>query len=159
MKTSPTDRLRLRRRRRARRAGQGGFTLVELMVVLVILGLASSAVVLAFPDPQGSLVAEAERFAARAKAARDEALLTGRATAVQVDGEGYAISRRAGGEWQQAASHEWARGTQAVLGAGAEGRAVFDPTGLADPLHLGLARGGRQVVVEIGADGDARVRR
>ena len=50
---------------------RNGFTLVELMVVLFIIGLAATAVVLAVPEQGGSLQAEAERFAARAKAARD----------------------------------------------------------------------------------------
>src|SRR3954464_6125538 len=40
-----------------------GFTLVELMVVLVIIGLASAAVILTLPERGGSLFAEAERFA------------------------------------------------------------------------------------------------
>lgn len=36
-------------------SAERGFTLVELLVTLVILGLASAAVVLAMPDPRGEL--------------------------------------------------------------------------------------------------------
>src|SRR6185503_13288799 len=66
-----------------------GFTLVELMVVLVIIGLAAAAVVIAVPEPGGSLAGEAERFAARVKAARDTAILESRAMAVQIGRGGY----------------------------------------------------------------------
>src|SRR3546814_20686015 len=55
-----------------------GFTLVELMVVLVILGLASAAVVMTIPDPGGGLRADMQRFAARLSAARDRAIVAAR---------------------------------------------------------------------------------
>src|SRR3546814_2597749 len=42
-----------------------GFTLVELMVVLVIVGLMGAAVVLTAPDDSRTLVREADTFAAR----------------------------------------------------------------------------------------------
>ena len=136
-----------------------GFTLVELMVVLVILGLASAAVVLAMPDPGGSLQAEAERFAARAKAARDSAIVESRPVALLIDADGYAAARRAGNEWVPGDRHEWAEGTQAEAAGAAGGRIRFDSTGLAEPLHLILNRNGRQVAVEIGHDGEVHVRR
>ncbi|MDB5704285.1 MAG: ral secretion pathway protein GspH, partial [Sphingomonas bacterium] len=41
----------------------GGFTLVELMIVITIIGLASAAVVWALPDPRGRLRDEATHFA------------------------------------------------------------------------------------------------
>ena len=43
-----------------------GFTLIELMIVVTIIGLASAVVVLALPDPRGRLRDEAAQFAARA---------------------------------------------------------------------------------------------
>ena len=66
---------------------ESGFTLVELLVVLVIIGLAAAAVVLAIPDPEGSLQTEAERFAARAKAARDLAIVESRPALLRIDPE------------------------------------------------------------------------
>lgn len=133
---------------------RNGFTLVEMMVVLVILGLAASAVVLAMPDAGGSLQSEAERFAARAKAARDAAIIESRAAALDVNAGGYDVSRRADGQWQAAAHYEWVDGTT-VEG----GRTRFDTTGLADPLYVTLRRGERRVAVEIRGDGTIHVRR
>jgi general secretion pathway protein H len=136
------------------RSAQQGFTLIELMVVLVILGLAAAAVVLVMPDPGGSVQEEAERFAARAKAARDGAIVEARAAALVVGPGGYAVSRRADGAWQPVARYDWARGT-----AAGEGRTRFDPTGIADPLLVTIARGDRRAAVEIRGDGTIHVRR
>ena len=65
------------------------------MVVIVIIGLAASVVVLAMPDPGGGVAAEAERFAARAKAARDLAIVEARPAMLSVDAAGYQVSRAA----------------------------------------------------------------
>ncbi|MGO4611150.1 Tfp pilus assembly protein FimT/FimU, partial [Variovorax sp. 2RAF20] len=56
------------------RQRRGGFTLVELMIVLVIMGLLAGAVVRALPDGRPSLPQEAERVAAALLRARDEAV-------------------------------------------------------------------------------------
>ena len=133
------------RRDDARRAGPcsgtsaNGFTLVELMVVLVIIGLVSAAVILTLPERGGSLFAEAERFAARAKAARDDAILDSRAATVAIGPGGYEVTRRG-----EEAHYDWVPGTEPRL----ERRARR-----ADPLHrdrprrpgrLVLRRGGRR---------------
>ena len=141
-----------------RRRDEQGFTLVELMVVLVIIGLAATAVMLAMPEPGGSLEAEAERFAARAKAARDSAIVEARPVALQVDAGGYVVSRRRGGAWQAGPRQAWSEGTQAELRGALEGGTRFDSTGLAEPLRVALRRRGREVAVEVGPDGSVDVR-
>ena len=136
---------------------RNGFTLVELMVVLVILGLAATAVVLSIPEQGGSLHAEAERFAARAKAARDAAIVEARPVALTLDSSGYSFARQSGGEWRPGPRHAWAQGTAAEAAPATGTR--FDSTGLAEPLTLVLRRGGRQAAVRIGVDGNVRVQR
>lgn len=136
-----------------------GFTLVELMVVLLILGLATAAVVLSMPDQGGSVEAEAERFAARAKAARDDAIVLSRPVELEVDAAGYGFAERRGSQWQARARHAWFEGTRVQSFGAAEGRSRFDSTGLAEPLRLILTRGDRQVAVNIGADGSVLVQR
>jgi general secretion pathway protein H len=129
---------------------EAGFTLVELMVVIVIVGLAAAAVALSLPERGGSLAAEAERFAARAKAARDDAILDSRAATVTVGPGGYDVVRRTG-----RVHYLWVEGTQAQ----SAGRIRFDPTGLAEPALVTLRRGERQAAVEIGGDGHVQIRR
>ena len=103
-----------------------GFTLIELMVVLVIIGLAAAAVVFAMPEPGGSLAGEAERFAARAKAARDTAILESRAVALQIGRGGYEVARRRAGAWQTEARFDWAERTAPELPAGGAASIRFD---------------------------------
>ena len=135
-----------------KRAKARGSALVELMVVRVIFGLLSAAVILAIPERGGSLFAEAERFAARTKAARDNAILDSRAATVALGPGGYDVSRRS-----EAAHYDWVAGTEPALTGGREGRVRFTATGLADPARIVLRRGGRLVAIDVGGDGNVRI--
>jgi len=127
--------------------------------VLAILGLMSAAVILAVPDPRGSLRSEAERFAARARAAGERAVMDARPVAIRITETGYGFERRERGGWEALAQPpfgqvRWTEGT-AVFSS--TGRIAFDSTGLTDPAQLVLRREEAQVTIEIGADGDVRV--
>src|SRR3546814_12322448 len=78
-----------------------GFTLVELMVVLVIVGLMGVAVVLTAPGDANTLAREADTLAARLLRAREEAILTTRPVQVVVDARGYSFERQSFGQWQR----------------------------------------------------------
>ena len=142
-----------------------GFTLIELMVVLVIIGLASAAVVVAMPDPRGRVVDEAERLAARAVATRDDAILQGRDASLLLTAAGYSVERRIHGRWQAAREKgfepvAWKPGTQLALPPEQRLRATFDATGaVGDPITVVVARDGSQSIVVIPADGAVRVAR
>jgi general secretion pathway protein H len=138
-----------------------GFTLVELLIVLTIIGLMSAAVVLAMPDGRGGLIDEAERFAARAQAAQERAVVDARPMAIRITSAGYGFDRRERGEWKPMrvepfADQPWSEGTRAGVGEGAQ-RIVFDTTGAAEPARLLLARDEEQVLVEVGHEGRVRV--
>lgn len=148
----------------AMRAREGGFSLVEMMVVLVIIGLMASVVVLNLPDPRGRLIDDGEAFAARARAAQQAAIVEARAMALWVSPSGYGFERFRDGAWVPVGEapfedRQWPlESTMAVAQRdGERTRIIFDETGLNDPLDISLARGDEAVSVAIGGDGTIRV--
>ncbi len=74
---------------------QHGFTLIELMVVLVIVGIASAAISLSIkPDPLHLLRKDAEQLAQLLQVAQAEARADGRAITWQADAKGFRFSRQ-----------------------------------------------------------------
>jgi len=148
-----------------RAGGERGFTLVELMVVMVIIALVASAAVMTMPDPRGRLVDGAESFAARARGAQQTAIIESRDMALWVSPAGYGFERFADGAWAPVTEppfedRAWPEGTEAVAAPRSESgrtRIVFDSTGLNEPLNVTLAREGDRIGVAIGADGTIRV--
>lgn len=138
-------------------AAESGFTLVELMVVLVIIGLAGAAVMLSVPQAGGSLAGEADRFAARAKAARDIAVLESRAVALQLGRGGYEVAKRQDGSWRTEVRYEWGERTVPDVGGRSEASIRFDSTGYAEPARITLRRGDERMAIDIGGDGGVRV--
>ena len=144
---------------KSQRGREAGFTLVELIVVIVIIGLLAAAVMISLPDGSGGLRLEAERLAARAKAAQEAAVINSRAMSLRVQADGYAVARNEGGQWRDVDHYAWEQGTQPEIAPGATLRTVFDATGIADPLEVSLRRRDERAEVVIGSDGEVRVRR
>ncbi len=140
-----------------------GFTLVELMVALAVIGVAGATVALTLPSTDDALAGEAGAFAARMAHARDEAILGMRTVEVLVDARGYRFARRRFDGWQPLegrafAAVDWAAGTQPRLPRGEARQAFrFDPTGATEPGTLVLVREGRRARVSVDAGGEVTI--
>lgn len=120
---------------RTRALAQAGFTLVELVVVMAIIGITSAALVLTLPGSDTHVRRAAETLAAQAAAARDQAILTG-----------------------QPASFTPTAPAGITLTSDPAGPIAFDPTGLATPARLSLASGDAAATVTIDAVGGVHAR-
>ncbi|WP_430446132.1 GspH/FimT family protein [Sphingorhabdus contaminans] len=142
-----------------------GFTLVELMVVLFIIGVASAAVVMTARTTERGARDEAEQLAARLAALRDQSILQSTPMAFSIRPSGYSFEARTDGAWRPLqekpfVSQKWARGTSASIGGARQLRVAFDSTGLpSSSAEIGVKRGDKVVVVNLSATGDVRVAR
>jgi general secretion pathway protein H len=140
-----------------------GFTLIEMMAVLAIVGLAAGAILLTAPDSRRGLIHEAERFAAGLVRAKEEAILTNRTLDVRITAEGYAFGATSRGMRRPLvqrpfAAVEWNEDTTAVVAeAGGRSRIVFDSTGIATPVVVDLFRTEGHVRVSIDVAGGIRL--
>lgn len=147
-----------------------GFTLVETLVVIVIIGLLTSVVVLTMSQGDG-LRADARALAARMKLLSQESVLDGVPTGVLFTPEGYAFYSLKAGTWTELsgervfARQAWRKGVTAEITRAAndadkggasktQGRSkkitptlVFDPTGVATPFKISLRSDGELFTV------------
>jgi general secretion pathway protein H len=89
-------------RQQSLRIRQAGFTLIEIMVVVVIVAILSSAVVPMMTKNANDILEEqADRFVALVKLAQDEAILQSRQLGLKVDEQGYSFLQRSddGDNW------------------------------------------------------------
>lgn len=83
------------------RGSASGFTLVELLVVMVIIGITLGLATLnAIPSPRQDLENEAKRLALLLQLARDEAIVRNRLVAFEANGERYRFMVRNDTGWE-----------------------------------------------------------
>ena len=149
----------------ATRAPARGFTLVELLVVLVIIGITLGLASLkAMPSPRQDLQEEAQRLALLLQLARDEAIVRNRLVAFEANGERYRFMVRGDTGWEPVTRDDLLRERsfknaplQLVLEpAGASGssdvlRITFGREPVDKPFLLTMATGNNRVAIR--ADG------
>lgn len=153
-----------------------GFTLVEMLVVLVIVGLMSGVAVLSLPGREESARDAALRLAARATLLAEESIIEGVPTGLDVNDGGYRLFRFREGIWQPItderafAAEQWRDGISIVVDLKEAGtrRAssqvsrtpsiVFDSSGFATPFDVAIVRGERRYVVAGDSQGNISVK-
>lgn len=149
----------------ATRRKANGFTLIELMVVIAIIGLGVGAVIFVLPGTERTLYSDADRFAARVAAARDLAVVGGQPMAVWINANGYGFEQRLEGEWRPMdargiARDNWRDGVSPVLADGATERLAFDNNGLPNTgLTIQLRSDQAAAAISVNDLGEVRVDR
>jgi len=129
-------------------ASQRGFTLLELLVVLAIIGLATAGVSLSLPDAK-PLERDAQRLAALLESARSHARASAAAVEWRATARGFEFtgaSRPASGEEALAARDWLAEGVQARIERPAGARTLrLGPEALIPAQTLVLSLDGRSL--------------
>ncbi|MEO0882952.1 MAG: prepilin-type N-terminal cleavage/methylation domain-containing protein [Pseudomonadota bacterium] len=82
------------------RPAEQGFTLVEVLLVVFIVGLSAGLVVMTLPEGPERLERERQRVEAALSHLEDRAVLTGQVHGVAFSGERFEVVRRVDGDWQ-----------------------------------------------------------
>ena len=151
--------------------GQRGFTLIEILVVLVIVGIiVGLASVRLLPDDQATLAEEARRLALRLEQAHDQAVASGAPIGFSMEPARYRFwSLDAQNEWVPLAGddvlkpHALAQGIRVRAltvnrqALAADGRLLFVPAGSNAPFIVELALNAAQVSLHGDRFGRVRV--
>ena len=117
-----------------------GFTLVEVMVVLVIIGIVLGMVTLnAIPSPRQNLQGEAQRLALLLQLARDEAIVRNRLVTFEANSERYRFLVRNENHWDPVTQDDLLRERDFKVSPLS---LLLDPPGAgsADPLRITFGR-------------------
>lgn len=97
------------------RDGQAGITLIEMMVVLAVIGVATGAAMMGLGNRDNNAQTEAVRLARHLTLGVDEALITGRPLALVWDAKGYSFGQMPAGQ-AEGGAESWPAALPAMLG-------------------------------------------
>ena len=148
----------------ARQHKEAGFTLIEILSVLVVISLISALVILSLPTPKTALDKQAELMVGTLNKMAQESIITGRVSAVGFDRDGYVLYEFADDEWQEIVSDDWdddyrlkykRAGADLDLPKEIQPSILFQPTGLSTPFELTLSD--KDIAYTLLGEGDGRV--
>ena len=93
----------------------GGFTLIELMVVVAVLALLTTTLTLSASRPRGENGSDPMRFQAVHARLAEQAVLSQQILGLRLNAEGYQRLRWQGGDWQSVGAPGSWRGEAIVL--------------------------------------------
>ncbi|MFN4286985.1 MAG: GspH/FimT family pseudopilin [Brevundimonas sp.] len=139
---------------------RAGFSLIELMVVIAIMGVLATAAILTFPAGNGAPRRDAERLASVLGHASEEAVLSGHTIEARLDDEGYRFRTLAGAQRRDIergplAQARWSPEVQFAADRPLSLR--FSAGGDATPADIVLRAGADSLTVRLGDDGRAEV--
>ena len=139
-----------------------GFTLVELMTVLVIIGLMSSAVVLTLPKEKPAFDKQVDTLVQHMNLAAQDSILTGKPHAWGVSETSHGFFKFQENTWDELKISDWSPSFRFSLTRETTTvepqeeilpLIVFEPTGVSTPFVLFIEDGNRRVKIEGQPDG------
>lgn len=136
-------------------------TLVEVLTVIFIVGLASGLVVLTLPDRPDAAEKRVDRFALDVKQVADRAILTGQVQGIAFSDDGYTLVQWDGDTWSDRRSRKTGEDNLELRVLRREDDRgdtrpdlIFDPTGVNDPVDLEMTVNAKRFRLLIDANGD-----
>lgn len=148
----------------SRHHGEAGFTLVEVLAVLIIIGLMSAVVLLSVPTPKSTLDKQAQLMVGSLNQLAQNSIINGRVSAAGFSQSGYVLYEYNEDAWQELASDDWDESYRIQykraespldLPKEASPSIIFQPTGLSTPFELTMSD--RETDYTLAAQGDGRV--
>ncbi|MFC1769931.1 Tfp pilus assembly protein FimT/FimU [Nitrospirota bacterium] len=128
---------------RLKTSGSQGYTLIELLAVLIIIAVGAALVMPAFSRPANTLKAEAGKIASTLRYLNDHAASTKRQTSVIFDLKSKQILWEKGDEKEKLEVSSMLGVELPSKGLVKEGQLIiyFNPSGVAEPVTVHLRRG------------------
>jgi len=139
-----------------------GFTLVEILCVLFLIGVSVSVVVLSVPPAKSALDEQAAQLTSQLNALAQDGLISGSVNAAGFSETGYTLYSFENSEWTERISGEWhdsygltftRASVKLDLPKTTDPIIMFQPTGLSTPFELTLSDGDTKYALMTKGDG------
>jgi type II secretion system protein H len=143
---------------------EAGFTLIEILSVLVIIGLLTGLVVVTLPSTRSETEIQAQTLVRQLNALSQDGLISGEIRGFGLSKTGYALYRYDGEQFISAAAADWPNTVEPALKRNnviiklpedLSPQILFEPTQISTPFVLDLS--GPKARFELQSKGDGRV--